>query len=171
MFHTRALRHWRRGGENCIGMKNKSIVVNQKALARDLYLRDIYTQKQICNDIGIAEKTMCDWIKKEKWDDLKNSLVTSKAEQLKALYEQMAYVNKRNKDAIEDDDPATNPIYDDVAKISKSIERLEKEAGISEMLQTGIAFLKYMQNEDTEAAKVISKWFYIFMQDKMGETK
>ena len=139
----------------------------KKDYAKSLFLRDEFTQKDIADKVGVAEKTMSKWVNDGKWQVLLKSVTTTKAEQLSLLYDIFARLNHDAKVALEDDDPATNPNYDGIAKIAKSIERLEKEAGVGEMIQTGIAVIKFVQKEDVEAAKVVSHWFYIFINDKM----
>jgi hypothetical protein len=144
---------------------------NKKALAKQLYLRDDLTFKVIADNLDVNEKTIGRWAKDEKWELIKKSQSTSKADRLKELYDQMAWINERNKRAIEDDDPTTNPNYDDLAKVSKSIERLEKDAGIGDMIKTVITLINYVEKEDLEEAKTVSHWGYIFIQDKMKELK
>jgi DNA-binding XRE family transcriptional regulator len=143
----------------------------QKDIARTLYIKGDATQKEICENIGVSEQTMVKWAKEGDWENMRESLTTTKAKQLSILYTILAGLTAEAKTALEDDDPDTNPDVDSIAKISKSIERLEKDTGVGEMMITGIDFLKYVQNEDIEAAKIINKWFYIFIQDKMKEAK
>lgn len=114
---------------------------------------------------------MSAWAEKEKWDTQRKALTASKAEQLAFLYDILAKLTEQGKAALEDDNPKTNPDTDAIDKISRSIERLEKDGGIGNMIQTGIALLKYVQDEDLAAAKVINKWFYLFIQDKMHTAK
>lgn len=148
-------------------------IAQKKDYAKTLFLKDELSQKQIAEKVDVSEQTMTSWVNdpKENWRALRKSITTTKAEQLSFLYDILAKLTAEGKAALEDDDPATNPDVDGIAKISKSIERLEKDAGIGEMIQTGIALLKYVQNEDIEAAQVINKWFYAFIQDKMKTAK
>ncbi len=121
--------------------------------------------------MGVSEKTICKWAKDEEWDEMRETMVTSKAKRLKELYDQLAYIIQRNKEAVEDDDPETKPNYDDEAKVSKIIERLEKEAGVGDMITTVLALIAMVEKEDIEAAKIVSHWGYLFIQDKMKEAK
>jgi len=143
----------------------------QKDLARKLFLNFDFTQKEIAAKVGVSEQAICDWAKKEDWDGMKESSLLSHANRLQELYDQLAYVNKRNKIAIEDDDPTTNPNYDDVAKISKAIERLEKDAGLGDIIKAIIELISFVEKEDIADAKIVSHWGYTFIQDKMKELK
>lgn len=150
-------------------MDNTSLNDAQKKdYAKILFIRDGLTQKQVANKTGEPERTISSWIKEEQWELQRKALTASKAEQLAFLYDILAKLTEHGKQALEDDDPATNPDTDAIDKISRSIERLEKDGGLGNMIHTGIELLKYVQAEDMEAAKVINKWFYIFIQDKMS---
>lgn len=148
--------------------KTKAQVNDQKDLARTLFLSTQLTQKQIAEKVGVAEKTMSKWVNEGKWEAQRKSLTTTRAEQLALMYEILAKLNAAAKAALEDDDPTTNPDSDGIIKIASAIQKLEKEAGVGEMIQTGLALLKFVQAEDLDAAKVINKWFYIFIQDKLS---
>jgi flagellin-specific chaperone FliS len=140
----------------------------KKDYAKLLFIKDGLTPKQVAEKAGLPEKMVTAWATKEKWESQRKALTASKAEQLAFLYDILAKLTEHGKAALEDDDPKTNPDTNAIDKISKSIERLEKDGGIGNMIQTGIELLKYVQAEDIVAAKVINKWFYLFIQDKMG---
>ncbi len=144
---------------------------NTKNLAEKLYMANELSQKEIAENLDVSEQTICKWVAEGNWAVIRKSLTTSKSQQLALQYEILAYLNKSAKEAIEDDDPATNPDYDAIAKVSKSIERLEKDAGIADILQTGIKFIKFTSRENIEEAKIISRWFYLFVQEQMENAK
>lgn len=153
-------------------MGNTSVSnAQKKEFAKTLYLKEDLDQKAIARKIGISEQTISKWANEGNWKGMKKSLLTSKQDRLIGLYDQLAWVEKKNKEAIEDDDPETNPNYDAIAKISKSIERLEKDAGVGDMIKTVIALINFVEKEDIEAAKTVSHWGYIFIQDKMKDLK
>jgi DNA-binding XRE family transcriptional regulator len=152
-------------------MKKQPSNAQKKDLAKAIFLQGQYTQKEIAAQVGVSEQTMTSWVKNEKWSDMRESLTTTKAQQLAFMYDILAKMTAAGKAALEDDDPTTNPDYDGIAKISKAIERIEKETNIGEMIQTGILFLKFMKTEDMELAKQINHWFYIFIQEQMAKAK
>lgn len=140
----------------------------QKNHAYTLYINTPMSQKDIADKAGVSQQTMVKWVKEGNWDAQKKSLTTTRAEQLALLYEILAKLNANAKASLEDDDPETNPDSDGIIKIAAAIQKLEKEAGIGEMILTGLALLKFVQKEDLEACKVINKWFYLFIQDKLA---
>lgn len=143
----------------------------KKDLAKALFLQNQYTQKEIAEKVGTTPQTMTKWVGEENWEALRKSLTTTKAEQLAFLYDILAKMTEEGKKALEDDDPATNPDYDGISKISKAIERLEKETNVGEMMQTGILFLSFLKVENLELAKQVNHWFMIFIKEQMAKSK
>jgi DNA-binding XRE family transcriptional regulator len=151
--------------------KKKPSREDQKHHAYTLFVNTAMTQKDIAEKVGVSAQTMTKWANDGKWEQQKKSLTTTRAEQLALLYEILAKLNAEAKAALDDDDPDTNPDADAIIKITAAIKNLEKEAGIGEMIATGLAFLKFMQKQDLHDAKIINKWFFIFIQDKMAESE
>ena len=110
-------------------------------------------------------------MKEDNWDNLRKSLTVTKAEQLAFLYDIMAKMTEEGKKYLEDDDPDTNPNYDGIAKIARSIERLEKETNVGEMMQTGILFLKFLQVENMTLAKDFNHWFKLFIDEQIAKSQ
>lgn len=61
----------------------------EKEFAKSLYITGGITQKEIASRVSVTEKTLASWIKKEKWELLKKSLLTTKQNQLSELYDQL----------------------------------------------------------------------------------
>lgn len=143
----------------------------KKDLAKVLFVQSQFAQKEIAAKVGVSENTISKWAKSENWEAMRKSLTTTKAEQLAFLYDILAKMTSEGKKALEDDDPATNPDYDGISKISKAIERLEKETNVGEMIQTGILFLKFLKTENMELAKQVNTLFMLFIQEQMAKAK
>lgn len=149
---------------------NKTTPAIQREHAKMLFLKGM-KQNEIAQQVGSNPNQINRWANdpKDNWFDQRELLATTKQEQLVMLYKMLGKLTSEGNAALEDDDPDTNPDADKIAKISKSIERLEKDAGIGEMLQTVIALIKFVQKENIEAAKVVSMWGNLFIQEKMSE--
>lgn len=143
----------------------------KKNYARTLFMEDKYTIQQIADEVSVNPKTISRWIEAEKWKGQRKSLTTTRSEQLSLLHDILAKMNAEAKQALEDDDPETKPNADGILKIAAAIQKLEREAGVGEMIQTVMALVNFVQREDIDAAKLISKWGFIFIQDKMATVK
>jgi DNA-binding XRE family transcriptional regulator len=143
----------------------------KKEYAKTLFMTDAYTQKQIAAKVGISERTMSLWVNDEKWETQKKTLLVTNEEQLKYMYECLDLLNKENRDLLADGDPETKPNIDGVSKLTKSIKNLQSEANISEMIQTGMAFIKFVQEADHEMSKAVSKLFDAFIKQRLNKIK
>lgn len=139
----------------------------QKEWAFELYMRTDLNQKQIAEKVGTSEQTMVEWVKDGDWKQKKLTTIGTKQQQLQLLYRQMDLTNKKNIEAMEDDDPETNPNYDAISKLSKAIHAIEAQTGIGEMIDTAVNLINFVQKEDPDAAKTISKWFDIFIKEQL----
>ncbi len=145
----------------------KTLVQNlRKDLAKTLYMQG-QAHPEIADRAGISDNMLTKWVNEEQWDIMRKSLATTKTEQLTFLYEILAMMTVEGREALADDDPKTNPDYDGITKITRAIERLEKDTNLGEMIQTGIQFLKFMKDENLDVAKLFNHWFMIFIQEKM----
>jgi len=151
---------------------NSELSASQKReWAMQLYLRDDLTQKQIAATVGVSENTMSKWVIEGMWEGRRKTLLTTREEIIRDLYEGLSRLNKANKESLEDDDPETEPNYDAVSKMTRAIKNLERETGIGDMIHTARALIDFVRTEDTEAAKVINKWADLFIKDKIKSAK
>lgn len=108
----------------------------KKELAKALYLSDkSLTQKEVAKAIGVTEATVSKWAGEEKWNELRDSLVLTRDEQLSRLYTQLRAFN----DYIDTKDEKcrfpSSKEADALRKITKSIKDLEVEVSISESIE------------------------------------
>lgn len=68
----------------------------QKEYAKFLFTEKNLTQKEIAEKVGVTEKTLAKWISENdnEWKKLKTSLLTTKPQQIKNLYEQLERINE-----------------------------------------------------------------------------
>lgn len=147
-------------------MAKKLIPDLRKDFAKTLYMLG-QAQPEIAGRAGISGNTLTKWINEEQWESMRKSLTTTKTEQIAFLYEILAKMTAEGRAALEDDNPKTNPDYDGITKITRAIERLEKDTSVGEMIQTGIEFLKFMKDENLDVAKLFNHWFMIFIQERI----
>lgn len=88
----------------------------QKEYAKFLFTEKNLTQKEIAEKAGITEKTLSKWIQENdsEWKKLKQSLMTTKAAQIKEFYEQL--------DRLKDHIKTRKIVYDVPAYMLKPIK-------------------------------------------------
>lgn len=60
--------------------------------AKQLYTRDRLSKKEVCERVKINSRTLKNWIVEYNWEDLRKSLLVTKEEQLKRLYDQLDWI-------------------------------------------------------------------------------
>lgn len=137
----------------------------EKEFAKSLYIGGGLTQKEIAERVSVTEKTLTSWIKKEKWDGLKKSLLTTKQTQLAFLYDQLDFLNtdisKR------DFKVADGKEADTIIKLTAAINRLETETSIGDTVEVARNFIEFVRPQDLELAKTITNLFDVFITAKM----
>jgi DNA-binding XRE family transcriptional regulator len=137
----------------------------EKEYAKSLYIGGGLTQKEIAERVSVTEKTLAKWIKEGKWDNLKKSLLTTKENQLSFLYDQLDFLNtdisKR------DFKVAVGKEADTIIKLTASINRLETETSIGDIVEVARNFIEFVRQQDSELAKVITNLFDVFITAKM----
>lgn len=131
--------------------------------AKELYTRGDCNQKEIAQKIGINEKTIGRWIEDEHWNTIRTNLMTTKSTILHDLYATLEAMKAEAKKFATDDDPSTKPDTDGIYKLTLAIKKLETQTGIGEMIDTGTKFIKFIQVEDLELAKQVTKYFDLFI--------
>jgi transcriptional regulator with XRE-family HTH domain len=137
----------------------------EKEFAKSLYIGGGITQKEIAERISVTEKTLSNWIKKEKWDSLKKSLLTTKQNQLSFLYDQLDFLNSDI--AKRDYKVAVGKEADTIIKLTAAINRLETETSIGDTVEVARNFIEFVRPQDLELAKTITNLFDVFITAKM----
>lgn len=135
-----------------------------------LYLNSAMTQKEIAKKVGVSENSLSNWVTDGKWEALKTTLLSTHDEQLKNLYKILEMLNKQGKEALEDDDPDTNPDADAIIKITKAIKYLEKDgSGMGETYITLMDFLTFIQRDNMEHAQLVNNYADAFIKERLNK--
>lgn len=86
----------------------------QKEYAKFLYTEKNFTQKEIAEKVGVTEKTLAKWIQEGEWKQIKQSMMTTKAAQIKSYYDQL--------DRLKDHIDSRKIVYDVPAYLLKPIK-------------------------------------------------
>jgi transposase len=137
----------------------------EKNYAQILFVSENLTAKEIAARVGVSEKTVGKWIKDGNWEKLRKSLLITKQQQISMLYDQLAFIN--NDIANREVKVATSKEADVISKITSSIQRMEIETSIGQIVEVAKNFIEFVREYDLAFAKDATKHFDSFIQTKM----
>jgi len=136
--------------------------VQEREYAKLLFTQMGLSQKEVAERVGVTEKTIGKWKDEENWDQLKTVLITTRSNVIRNLQRQMELWQVEIGDRL-----AGSKEADILIKLANAISALEKDTGVSEMVDTGMKFIQFLQQHDMELAKKNAHWFDIFIKSKM----
>jgi transposase len=136
----------------------------EKDYAKILFTENL-TQKEIAERVKVSEKTITKWIKEGGWAQIKKSLLVTKQHQISMLYDQLDWLNNlvSNRDVKVFDSKEA----DVVSKITASIQRLEIETSVGQVIEVARGVIDFVREIDLDKAKEITKYFDSYIQSKM----
>lgn len=139
--------------------------VEEKNYAQILFVEQGLTAKEIAGRVKVSEKTIGKWIKDGKWEHLKKSMLVTKQQQIGLLYDQLAFINAEivNRES----KVASAKEADVISKITTSIQRMEVETSIGQIVEVARSFIEFLRSYDLDLAKEVTKHFDSFIQHKM----
>lgn len=142
--------------------------VNDKRInAKRLFLTGSYSQKEIAELVGASEKSISEWKKEDGWDTLKESLLTTRENELRRMYKMLRVLNDNIDLSADLKIPIDSKQSDSLLKLTQAIKNLEIETSIAEKVDVGIAFINLVRKDDVELAKTISQWFDVFIKQSI----
>ena len=144
---------------------SKELTSTQKReWAELLYMQNQLTQKEIAEKVGVAEKTISGWKEKYVWEQLRKSLLTSKADLVRFLYN---VLDKLRQNIEAGDGIGDSKQADQVIKYTAAIKNLETDASIGDLMEAGMQFHKYMQVVDPGKALEFLNNYDGFIKEKI----
>lgn len=139
----------------------------KKEWAKTLYLKENLTQQEIADRVGVTRVTVNSWINKEKWEEQKTGITLTREEQVANLYRQVAEINRAIANRPVGERYANSKEADILGKLSSSIEKMEKDVGIADIISVLTGFIEWLRPVDLEKAKELTKLADAFIKDKL----
>lgn len=148
-------------------MANTLKNTQKKSIAKELYLHGDYTFEEIASKVGTVRQTIARWAREDGWADLKASMTVGKEKILKNLYAHVHTINEEILQREEGERVPTPKEADILAKLSASIDKLESESGIRELVSAGISFLTWLRGIDPQKAIEFTELWDAFIKEKI----
>lgn len=139
----------------------------KKEWAKLLFTREPVkiTQKELAKKVGVSERTMSKWVTNEGWEQLRQSVIVTKEEQLRRIYMQIEELNNAIFKRKEGERFASSKEGDTLNKLAAAARKLETEASIADVIEVSKRFLNWLRQSDFEKAKELSNLFDGFIKD------
>lgn len=113
------------------------------------------TLAEIATRVGVHFNTISKWKKENKWEELRETLLTTRHEQLRRLYLQLKELNDHIMAKQEGARFANKSEADAITQLTKSISNLEKDISISVIIDVMVPFIQFVAKIDGLKAKEI----------------
>lgn len=137
----------------------------KKDWAKLLFMQGELQNQQIAEKVGINRATISRWVKEENWEMLRAAVTTTREEQIRNLYMQLAEINKVI--AARENKYATSAEADIINKISGTIEKMEGDFNIADIISVSKQMLVWLRKRDPEKAIELSFYFDEFVKERL----
>lgn len=137
----------------------------KKDWAKLLYLQGDTDNKDIAEKVGVSRNTITRWAKDENWEMLRAAVTSTREEQIRNMYHQIAQINKSIAES--DTKYATSAQADAINKLASAISKLEGDYGIADIISVSKQMLTWMRRKDAAKAVEMSEWFDEFIKEKL----
>lgn len=138
-------------------MPKKETIQRKKDYAKLLYtVEGVTVQKELAQRAGVSEQTISKWVRTEKWEQIRASVIITKESELKRLYFQITELN----DAIESREKgyryANSKEADVLVKLTAAVRQLETDTSIADSIEVLKNFINQIRQDDYEMAKKVT---------------
>lgn len=137
----------------------------KKDWAKLLFMQGELQIQQIAAKVDVNRVTLSRWIKEGNWEMLRAAITTTREEQVRNLYMQIAEYNKAI--AARPDKYATSSEADAINKLSSAINKMEGEYGIADIISVSKQMLFWLRKRDPEKAVDLSYYFDEFVKERL----
>ncbi len=140
---------------------------NDKELARIKYIYRGESVAEIAAELDVSRQSVYNWIRANKWDDLKAEMAMTPEEEIKDIRAQINEVKDAIRKRPEGKDKYTAGDLDGLRKLYKSLKEAKGGASIADMISFGERFVSYVRPLDPEFTKQFVKYYDAFITDSL----
>ena len=137
----------------------------KKDWAKLLFMQGELQNQQIAEKVDVNRITIGKWAKEGNWEMLRAAVTTTREEQIRNLYMQLAEINRTI--ASRDNKYATSAEADIINKLSATIEKMEGEFNIADIISVSKQMLVWLRKRDPEKAIELSFYFDEFVKERL----
>lgn len=146
----------------------------QKKELAQMYFMQGVSQKEIAEKVGISKVTLSHWVTDNGWVEKRAAKNITRPELVNKLLRTID--NMIESVSLSDDPKLIAGLGDKLSKISSTIEKLDKKAGVVDTIEVFMAFGKWMQYRASfddeltpELQKAINKYQDIYISELISQ--
>lgn len=139
---------------------------NQKRLAKLLFIRGIMTNKEITEVLEISMQHLARWQQADNWVEDRKKKLGTKGIQLNLCYDQLSALNLA---IMQGSGFPTEKESLTQRRLAATINELEKEVGLAEIINVAKEFCTWLRAEDVELGDIAFEQFDEFIHIKADE--
>lgn len=155
-------------------MATKKDLERSREHARLLFMQGT-AQKVIAEKVGVSAQTLSKWVNDFGWAEQRAAANISRPALINKL---LATCDQMITEAMQATDPAERAgLADKLAKFSSTIERLDKKTSVVDMIETAMAFSKWLQFRMSfdstitpELFKTITNYLDMFINEQVANS-
>lgn len=139
----------------------------RKEWAQLLYLKEALTQQEIADKVGVSRRTVITWSSDGKWEEMKAGITMTREQQIVDVHRQIAEINRIIADRPTGERFATPAEATTIAKLAVAIDKLEKDAGLKDLISSSTRFLVWLRGIDINKAKEFGTLWDTFIRSTL----
>lgn len=137
-------------------------------LAKQIYLRDNLSIKEIADMVDVSPKSLGKWIKDERWQAEKSALTITREQQIQRLYAHIAAINEAVSNRAPGENIPNAKEADTLNKLATAIKKLENEVGVSETIGVCMKLCQFLRAKgEADKAKTAAEWFNAYIKENI----
>ncbi|MFV0403652.1 MAG: DDE transposase family protein [Bacteroides graminisolvens] len=146
-------------------MSNSLTNQQKKDWAKMLFMQGQMQVQDIATKVDVSRQSLSRWIKDGNWELMRAAMSTTREDQIRNLYMQMAEINRV---ISERDSKFASPAEaDTINKISNAIQKMEGDYGIADIISVSKQMLTWLRKRNPTKAIELSDYFDEFVKEKL----
>lgn len=141
-------------------------IKKKKELVYFLYMNTNLNNKEIAAKVDVNNCTVGKWIKEGNWENMRAAYTVTNEQNISRMREQINQILKTISEREEGKRVATKQEADTLKSLGSAIQKLEREVGLTDIINVGTKFITWLRKYDIERAKEFVEFWDLFIKEQ-----